>query len=124
MKAFMKTSSIEVKLNVMLEVLDRLEQKVDHIEERLRCSEVAGARFNAELEALSIKETQTLARVEKTEAMVFGMPSKSALQRLEERVARLEPPVKVLLWIGGVMGAAVLALLWALMTQQAVLSFP
>jgi|GEM_PF-3085232 hypothetical protein len=120
----MKPSSIEVKLNVVLDVLDRLEQKVDHIEERLRCSEVAGARFTAELEALSVKESQTLARLEKAEAMVFGMPNKSALQQLEERVARLEPPVKVFLWVGSIIGAAVLALLWALMTQQAVLSFP
>ena len=122
--ASMKIASIEVKLNVVLVAFDLLEQKVDHIEERLRCSEMATARFNAELESLGVKEAQTLTRLEKAESLIFELPNKSSLQRLEERVTRLEPPVKVFLWVGGIMGAAVLALLWALMTQQAVLSFP
>ncbi len=120
----MRTGSLEVTLRVMLEVLERLEQKVDQIDQRLRCSEVATARFNAELESLRVKEAQTLIRLEKTESLVFGLPSKSSLQQLEDRLARLEPPVKVFLWLGGGIGAAVLALLWALLTQQAVLSFP
>lgn len=120
----MRTGSLEVTLRVMLEVLERLEQKVDQIDQRLRCSEVATARFNAELESLRVKEAQTLVRLEKTESLVFGLPSKSSLQQLEDRLARLEPPVKVFLWLGGGIGAAVLALLWALLTQQAVLSFP
>ena len=119
-----RTINLEIKLNAALDVLARIELKVDQIEERLRFSEVANARFGTELKNLHAKETYTTARLEKTESIFAETASKASLQRLEERVVRLEPPVKVILWAGGLLGAAALTLLWALITQQAVLTLP
>lgn len=45
----------------------------------------------------------------------------------EVRIVALEklaPAMKLVIWIGGIVGASVVALIWALITGQAVLAFP
>lgn len=55
-------------------------------------------------------------------------------QRMAERISehevrivaleRLAPAMKLVIWIGGILGASAVALIWALITGQAVLAFP
>ena len=52
---------------------------------------------------------------------------KDTLDDHEERIKQLErlaPAMRVVIWIGGALGVSVVALIWALITGQAVVVFP
>lgn len=119
-----KINVLESRMSMALEILARIEQKVDQIESRLRTSEVSYACLATELDNVKHSHKNMQTRLEKADFLAAQWANKSSFEELEERVRRIEPPIKIMLWFGGLIGAAAVALIWAVITQQAVLTFP
>lgn len=87
------------KLVTLEASIKRVEDKLNSIDDRVQAIE----RNNARSEAVVIK-----------------------VDDHEERIRCLEklaPAMKVVIWVAGVLGVSVIALIWALITGQAVLAF-
>jgi hypothetical protein len=117
-------STLEVKMDSVVAMLERIEAKVVRIEDRQRVAELASARLEAETAILNAKADRAHQRLDKHDELLSGLPAGEELQAFCERVRRLEPPVKLFTWLGTGLGISLLALLWAIFTHQVRLVFP
>jgi len=92
-------AAILEKLINLEESIKRVESKVNSIDNRVQKIEINDARAESVVEKVDDHEGR--------------------IRALEQ----LAPAMRVVVWIAGVLGVSVIALIWALITGQAVLAF-
>ena len=115
-------ADVLVKFAVLQQSLEALRVEMARIPEQI-------TKLGEDLKKKAERQDVAIDRVEKEQVQICGAVAviQRDLDAMDCRVTdieKLSPVMRVVLWVAGVLGVSILALIWALITGQATIGFP